>query len=333
VAEAQALRGDAAAAEASAARALKLRPGASANALDWHLQAGRNLEARGRMPWAVREWEHVLRHARPESESAIDAARFLAELHHDLQQDRQAAETLDLLAKACTRRSDQWRVVGSGGTESITLGMLRSRMNYFWACHWKAQGDRVRQRASLDSALATHAYDIEVLIECYRVPDSPAEYRSHIRKLLDKRLCELREQIADCGNTVGAAQPCNEFAWLAANTEGDLDEALAFSKRSLALVGQHGAYYDTLARVHAARGEYAEALKHQTTAARLLPHTRAVQKQLEALRGKVEGEKREEGVKGVKGGNSLLRLRRPDSRAIGGTLQAPWNIREKSSQL
>ena len=117
--------------------------------------------------------------------------------------------------------------------DAVTLGTLRARMDYFEACHWKAQGDRARQRECLDKALATQSYDIEVLIECYQMPDSPADYRAKIRELIEKRLCELREQIADLGANPAAAQPCNEFAWLAANTEGDLDEALRLSKRSL----------------------------------------------------------------------------------------------------
>ena len=88
--------------------------------------------------------------------------------------------------------------------------------------------------------MATQSYDIEVLIDCYQLPDSPAGYRTKIRELIEKRLCELREQIADLGPNRAAAQPCNEFAWLAANTEGDLDEALRLSKRSLELVGRAG---------------------------------------------------------------------------------------------
>ena len=159
-------------------------------------------------------------------------------------------------------------------------------MDYFDACHWKVRGDRAKQRECLDKALATQSYDIEVLIECYQIPDSPADYRTKIRELIEKRLCELREQIADLGPIAAAAQPCNEFAWLAANTEGDLDEALRLSKRSLELVGEHGAYCDTLARVYFAKGDYANALKHQTRAAELLPYNRAVQKQLVLFRKK-----------------------------------------------
>jgi tetratricopeptide (TPR) repeat protein len=138
--------------------------------------------------------------------------------------------------------------------------------------------------------LATESYDIEVLIECFQIPDSPADYHTKIRRLIEKRLCELREQVADLGTDPAAAQTCNEFAWLAANTEGDLEEALRLSKRSLELVGEQGAFCDTLARVYFAKGDYAEAVKHEIRAAELLPHTHAVQKQLVLFRKKA-GEK------------------------------------------
>ena len=128
------------------------------------------------------------------------------------------------------------------------MAELRARRRYFEACHWRDQGDRAKQRAALDAALATEAYDIEVLIECYRLPEAAADYRATTRKLIEKKLRGLREQIGDIGENAASAQPCNEFAWLVANTEGDLDEALRYSKRSLDLAGNSGAFRDTLAR-------------------------------------------------------------------------------------
>ena len=142
--------------------------------------------------------------------------------------------------------------------------------------------------ACLDKALATQNYDIEVLIECYQVPNPPPDYHAKIRKLVEKKLCELRELIADLGSQPAAAQPCNEFAWLAGNTEGDLDEALRLSKRSIELIGEHGAYYDTLAQVYFAKGDYAAALKHQNRAAELMPHNREVQRHLVLFRKKAD---------------------------------------------
>ena len=293
LAEAQLRRGDAAAAQRSAGQALKLNADNGEPSLETHFQAGESLAQRGRVDWATKEWEHVIHEAPPESPVRIATARSLAELYHDLDDDLRAAETLDVIEKAFAKQSDQWSLPerGSEGDDAAALGTLRARRCFYDACHWKARGDRARQRECLDKALATQFYDIEVLIECYQMPDPPADYRSRIRELIEKRLCELRERIADSGlNRAAAAQAGNEFAWLAANTEGDLDEALRLAKRSLEAVGDNGAYRDTLARVYYAKGDYASALKHQSRAAKLLPYNHAVQKQL-VLFQKKAGEK------------------------------------------
>ena len=87
-AEAQAIRGDAAAAERFAPPRLKLNPEVDDQTLQAHYQAGLVLEDRGRHQWAAREWDHVVHDAPPESKMGILAARSLAELYHDLEQRR-----------------------------------------------------------------------------------------------------------------------------------------------------------------------------------------------------------------------------------------------------
>ena len=168
VAEAQVLRGDSAAAEESAAAALKLNPENDERALQAHLQAGWELEDRCRAEWAIREWEYVVRTAPRESQVAIRTASLLSELYHDLDRDEQAAATILKVEKSLAARTDQFRLLGN--YESLSLGELRARRFYFEACRWREQGDRAKQKAALDKALATQSYDIEVLIECYRLP-------------------------------------------------------------------------------------------------------------------------------------------------------------------
>jgi tetratricopeptide (TPR) repeat protein len=286
VAEAQALRGDAAAADRSAEQALKLNPELDDRSLSAHLQAGRILEDRGRAEWAIHEWDYVARRAPGGSTIGTVAAHYLAELYHDLERDDQAAAILARLEKTFAGRTDQYKLFGD--EDSLSLGEMRARRRFFEACHWRDKGDRAKQRAALDAALATQGYDIEVLIECYRLPDATPDYRVNTHRLIIKKLNQLREQIGDSN----AAQPCNEFAWLVANTEGDLDDALRYSKRSLELTGENnGSYRDTLARVYFAKGDIDEALKQQTEAATSLPHNRAILKQLEVYRAKVAEKK------------------------------------------
>jgi lipopolysaccharide biosynthesis regulator YciM len=291
MAEAQALRGDAAVADRTAEQALKLNPEIDDRSLSAHLQAGRMLEDRGRADWAIHEWDSVARRAPAGSTVGTVAGHYLGELYHDLERDDQAAATLARLEKAFPGRTDQYKLFGND--DSLTLGELRARRHFYEACHWREKGDRVKQRAALDAALASPGYDIEVLIECFRLPDASADYRANAHKLIVKRLNELREQIGDNNNNGNGAQSCNEFAWLVANTEGDLDEALRYSKRSLELTSENnGSYLDTLAHVYYAKGDLDEAVKQQTAAAASLPHNRTIVKQLEVYRKKVAEKKR-----------------------------------------
>jgi hypothetical protein len=289
IAEAQALRGDETVADRSADQALKLNPEIDDRALSMHLVNGGVLEERGRSDWAIHEWDYVARRAPGGSNIGIKAAHFLAELYHDLERDDKAAAALARLVKPYAERTDEYKLP-LGNEDTLSLGEVRARQRFFEACHWRDKGDRTKQRAALDAALAIQGYDIEVLIECFRLPDASAAYRANTHKLIVKRLNELREQIGDNNNA--AAQPFNEFAWLAANTEGDLDEALHYSKRSLELTSENnGSFRDTLARVYFAKGDIDEALKQQTEAAASLPHNRAILKQLEVYRAKVAEKK------------------------------------------
>ena len=211
---------------------------------------------------------------RPQSRLGMQAAQTTSsELYHDQEQDEQAAATL-----SASRRPTPHAPPVQLLDNEESLPWARSGVAaLFRGLPLRDVGDRAKQRAALDAALATQAYDIEVLIECYQFPDASADYRGKVRKLIQKKLCELREQIGD--NAV--AQPCNEFAWLVANTEGNLDEALRDSKRSLETVARTAPSATRSPGVYYAKGDLDEALKQQAAAAALLPHTRAVTKQLE----------------------------------------------------
>ena len=133
-----------------------------------------------------------------------------------------AAETLDVIEKAFTKQPDLWSLPDAvrRATMRRPWALLRARRCFYDACHWKARGDRARQRECLDKALATQFYDIEVLIECYQIPDPPAGYRSRIRELIEKRLCELRERIADNGPNHAAAAQALQRVRLAGGQHG-----------------------------------------------------------------------------------------------------------------
>jgi tetratricopeptide (TPR) repeat protein len=76
----------------------------------------------------------------------------------------------------------------------------------------------------------------------------------------------------------------NQLAWLVSNTEGDQNEAVRCSLRSLELLPTAAGYMDTLGRCYYALGDYAKAVHHQSRAVRLEPHSAQMQRQLELFR-------------------------------------------------
>ena len=73
----------------------------------------------------------------------------------------------------------------------------------------------------------------------------------------------------------------NHWAWLIANTEGDMQKALAYSQRSLELRPNEASFLDTLARCYYANDDLENALKQQRKAVALEPHVQALHRQLE----------------------------------------------------
>jgi len=241
-----------------------------------HLSAAVHLQNHGRMEWAKREYQHVIAAGTPTSDGTFQAQRLLAEMLHDQGEEREAGEVLQQLVQAAgVNRPPQARILHG------TLGEIRARMHYFFACHCEAHGDRARQRESLERALAEDAADVDVLIACYRLSDAPGAYRKTIRKLIAAAATDLRQKIAEEPDD---PTNYNQLAWLVGNTEGDLDEALRAASKAVELAPETGGYYDTLARVYFARGDYAKAVRHQTKASQLDPHSGQVTRQLALFR-------------------------------------------------
>jgi tetratricopeptide (TPR) repeat protein len=271
--------------EETAARAFGLNPGKQEPPLLAHLTAARHLMDRGRFVWARREFDYVIAQGNlNDNNIPAVAQRMLAEMLHDQSQDIDAAGTLAKMLQA-------WETVKrtEGRPDDRELTEYRSRMHYFLACHWESKNDRAKQREALDKALEINPTDIEALIACYHLPEQTPEYRAKILDLTRQAATELYAKVAQEPNNASAG---NQYAWLVGNTEGDLDQALRCSEKAVASNANDGGLIDTLARVHFARGDLEGAVKLQTKAAELEPHSGLIQRQLELFRKKLEEKKK-----------------------------------------
>lgn len=278
LAEIQAAQGQNKAAEATAQRARQFNPGSLPTQLVMHLEIAQELQHRGLFPWADQEYSQVSKAGIPEL--AFVAQRARAEMWHDQGKNLDAAESL----KQALRLLEQ---IGPGNLAAAESSPeeLRARMNYFFACHWADKEDPTQQLKSLEKALESDKAEIDVLIACWNLKNQPDAFRSRIGALIDRAAAQLRRQI---GNPPEDASACNQFAWLVGNTRGDLDEALRYSLKSIELSPDSGALYDTLAHVYFAKGDLASAVKNQTRAAELEPHSRLIERELARFRAALE---------------------------------------------
>jgi tetratricopeptide (TPR) repeat protein len=296
MAEAQLAQGRQGRADELAAQALKINPGKEPRAVYSHYMAASNLQSRGLFAWAKPEYRHVLDASPPAAPLAMRAAYGLAEIDHDQGDDLPAAELLQttLNAAAAVPPANP-----STGNYFPVTPEMRSQMDYFFACHWEHKGDHVKARAHLEKALAANPSDVDVLIACYRIPNQTPEFHKKIQGLIRDQVQATREKIneereeTDEGKKEKEKEKAaayNLLAWLVANTEGDLDEALKASQKSLELLHDSGndrdsgGYYDTLGRVYFAKGDLQNAVTYQTKAAELDPHSGLVRRQLELFR-------------------------------------------------
>ncbi|MEN6457311.1 MAG: hypothetical protein ABFC63_00055 [Thermoguttaceae bacterium] len=285
LAEAYAEQGKKDRAEATASSALRLLPDKDETAQRHHLVQAELLQARGRFAWARREYDALLTktQAKPNEYTAA-AWRRLGIMLHDQGDDLEAAKTLGKLIGAIEAgKINEDQLLGEKPKD------VRAQMFFYSACHWNAQKNTARQRESLDKAIEANPEDIDVLIACYRLPDQPAEYRASIVDAIRRTAVTLREAIADDPES---ADNYNNYAWLIGNTEGDQDEALRDAQKAVELEPDRGGYFDTLGHVYAGRGDWENAVKAQSQAAKLDPHSGLIRRALEQYRKKLDEHKK-----------------------------------------
>ena len=259
---------------------------------------------RGLFDWAKRELEYVVSQGSPTDLTTINVEWSLSEMFHDQGDDMAAANVLDGMLKTVDSKNyavlpariasvlDRFYLFRKKSPDKIverTIAELRARKYFLEASHWETAGDQAKQRQCLESAVKLDPTDIDVLIACYRLPDQTPEYHKRIMDLISQATEDIRVEIAASPEN---AEYYNQFAWLIANTDGDLDEALRYSQKSLELSPESGGLYDTLGRVYYARGDYENAVKNQQHAAELEPHAGLIARQLDLFKKALEEHKK-----------------------------------------
>ena len=274
LAEAQSRQGNQAEADRTAGRALQIVPLNDPSQLIAHHQLAVSLQHRGRFKWAEGEYRRLASANSPQM--LLSGTSGLAEMLHDVGNDQSAAEAICTALEKLKR--EKWH---PDDGDRGRIRNLRARMHYFLACHWKEK-DEEKENDELKKALDEDPCEVNSLIAYYRYP-APGQ-KEDARNRIKKAIGHYHSIIADEQDPASY----NEFAWLVANTEGNLDEALDCAKKCLELSPDTAAFLDTLAHVYFAKGDHREAMEYEMQAARLEPHSGLIAKELQGFRAAAE---------------------------------------------
>ena len=239
------------------------------------LRAAILLQKWGAGDWASREYTAVVDDNEAPARQQVLASVMYAEFLHDRGRDAEAAGVLDrLIDDDAGPRVPALQQLGRDTAQT------RGRADYFRSCAAAAAGDTAARRRALEAAAGGGAPDIDALITLYRLPDNTPEQQQAALDRIQAALARMEEVI---DNIPEQSNAYNEYAWLVANTEGDVAKALRYSKRSLRDSFDNASYLDTLAHCHAAAGNLAAAIRTQRLAMRHEPHNRIIQLNLAAF--------------------------------------------------
>ncbi len=258
-------------AEQTAKKALEFN---GANQVE-HFKLGEDLQKQGMAHWAKREYQAAIENGPVGTLPTAAAQLFLAELLHDEEKHLEAAKVLQPAVEEMERNAEHRRGVQERlGRE---FGGVQSRLHYFLALDHLEKMDLAKAAEHLDKAAEADPNDADALIALHRLPNQDQARREKTSELIKASADVFRKQIQQSPEEHA---PYNQFAWLVGNTEGDYAEALRYSQKSLELKPNAAGYLDTLGRCYYALGDIDNAIKHQTQAVTIDPHSGAMQRQL-----------------------------------------------------
>lgn len=278
LAQARLAQGNEALAEQAAQQALRLN---SDNSHE-HFKLAIALQRRGLVQWADREFRYLISlgtqpgRQQGMAEEMLIARWQLSENLHDRQEDKEAAEVLHESVKAMDSDNNVLRYVQRSGR---SVESIKARMQFFYAEAYRREKDKAKALEHLEKALEQDQTDADVLIAMYRL-QLPADRREKLMAAIRSAVDISRKDIEQHPDEPTAY---NQLAWLVANTEGDIDEAIRFSHKSIEL-RRAGGYLDTLAHCYYAKKDYASAVRYQTEAAKLDPGSAAITRQLKIFK-------------------------------------------------
>jgi tetratricopeptide (TPR) repeat protein len=273
------------------------------------------LRMRGLFEWSEREYKRVM-DSKIDQAEAVFARVVCAEMLHDLDRDHDAAPMLQVLVDAMNRdKNVEQRVQQEGQIDPrLDPRTIRSTMHFYSACDFEKLKDRPQEWVQLEKSLSLDPTNADVMIAMYRADDGNETHSKRAKELVRKTAEQWRSQIPTLAGQPDEATMCNQYAWLVGNTEGDYDQAIQYSHKSIQLALQRyqntdndsdanpwgdsterepAGFIDTLAHCYAGKGDYENAVKYQMRAAELEPHTMTIVRAVDEFKAKLNASRKQ----------------------------------------
>jgi tetratricopeptide (TPR) repeat protein len=243
--------------------------------------------------WCEREYRAVFQ--RPHAQMAtasFEARRLLADILHQQERDREAAEIMKQAVDLCqedeTGRAEE--NLEEVRLATATLPQFHADMHFFLALAARQAGDTEGEIGHFREAFAISKENSDALCEAYKVEHEA--WQAELRKIVSETLEELLQQHArselqllrqpnETRYRHFIASLDNEIAWILVNTGGNLKDALRYAQQSVEYRPGMGYSIDTLATCHFALEEIDRAIEYERMALRLNPHREDIARTLQ----------------------------------------------------
>lgn len=161
------------------------------------------------------------------------------------------------------------------------LGLAASKKE-----NWELARKQLRQAAEFD------ATDPDLLIAMYRAIKDDSQFKGQVDQWIEILEASYRVDLEKAESDLASARSarssyensvaeyCNQLAWLLAGTNRKVGDAIMLSQRACNLSPDSAVFIDTLARCYFSSGNIDKAVDLQTTAIKLMPYERSMQRQL-----------------------------------------------------
>ncbi|MDA7979322.1 MAG: hypothetical protein MPJ50_11210 [Pirellulales bacterium] len=248
------------------------------------------LEKEGGTEFAQREYHQVIREQSAGMLEALQARMLLAESLANQSRYGEAAAFMEQAADAMwdnERRGRQgWGTAGPDPAE------VESRAKFFAALECR-HTDNEKYVALLRASINVDASNPDGLIELFGHQGNTSQQLAALRQMILNALSVQQQRFVEDPTNDDAY---NLWAWLAAKTFGDPDQALAHSMESLRLNPGSTAYYDTMATCFAAKRDFVNAVRCQTWAVNADPFSHKYRHRLAKYRRQLKAHERDTGT-------------------------------------